>query len=199
VSGLPPTPSLRRHVAVRRASWHARAVGGRAHCGPDCNDTWLMSSAIKFPYMDFSRFGLWPLEEKKEWKRGEKGEEKRRAGGGIEREEIRGTDVKVAEPGACPVCLPRHPSRAGVITSSRTVCASLRDRRRVNWGATLSRNSQRRLGVPASARAGHRAAFRAFGRQPGTNIFSRGAVCFRRAGPESDNACKGNHPTDQPG
>ena len=150
--------------------------------------------------MDFSRFGqLWPLEENKVCKRGEKGEEKRRAGGGIEREERRCTDVKVAEPGACPVCLPRHPSRAGVITSSRTVCASLRDRRRVNWGATLSRNSQRSLGVPASARAGHRTAFRAFGRQTGTNIFSRRAVGYRLSSPESEGACMGDRSTGQRG
>jgi hypothetical protein len=62
--------------------------------------------------------------------------------------------------------------------------------------SSAARRSRRALGRTACA---HRAAFRAFGRQTGTNIFSRGAVCFRRAGPKSKNACKGSHPTDQTG
>ena len=40
---------------------------------------------------------------------------------------------------------------------------------------------------------------RAFGRQPGTNLSARRVVCFRRAGPESKSACKGNRPTGQRG
>ena len=118
-----------------------------------------------------------------------------------ERERVSRERERVSSTTWAPSGLPSTPSlprrRNHVFTCA--IWASLRGRRRANWGATLSRNSQRRLGVPASARAGHRAAFRAFGRQTGTNIFSRGAVCFRRAGPKSKNACKGSHPTDQPG